>query len=219
MLFQHLQFMLSSTQILQITLEFLIGIEHLAQNIQLQIAGKKDIFIDKIAHLVDGAEGNRTRERRQKTRGQLPQTVHQAFLPLFLPRLKHTAAVRIPAMKCLLRIECAVRIAKVKIRERMLIDEKEFLLHPVIMKDIDHVSDNEGVFLDVIIKLKCNIGGEFVRTQILYALCLDFASQVVQQSSPCLLRRCSVEARLCLTSDKEILQCIQQCGLTCTAVS
>ena len=29
----------------------------------------------------------------------------------------------------------------------------------------------------------------------------------------------SVEARLCLTSDKEILQRIQQCGLTCTAVS
>ena len=87
----------------------------------------------------------------------------------------------------------------------MLIDEKEFLLHPVIMKDIDHISDNEGVSLYIIIKLKCNIGGEFVRTQILYALCLDFASQVVQQSSTRLLRRCSVEARLCLTSDKEIL--------------
>ena len=59
MLLQRFQFALLRAQPLQIALEFLIGVEYFAQNVQFQIAREEDILIDKIAHLIDGAKGER----------------------------------------------------------------------------------------------------------------------------------------------------------------
>ena len=59
-LLKRFQLAFLRAQPLQITLEFLIGVEHLAQDVQLQIAREEDVLVDKIAHLIDGAKGERT---------------------------------------------------------------------------------------------------------------------------------------------------------------
>ena len=114
-LLQRFKLALLRTQPLQVTLELLIGIEYFSQNVQFQIAWEQDVFVDKIAHLVDGAKGKRPRECRQETCGELPKTVHQAPLPLLLPRLKHAAPVRIPSMKCPPCVQYAIRITEFNI--------------------------------------------------------------------------------------------------------